>query len=251
MCIIAFAVNEHPDYPLILIGNRDEFYNRPTQEAHWWDSGILAGKDLEAGGTWLGINRSGRFAAVTNYRDIAAVKSQTKSRGALPVDFLESSADASQYLEKVDQESDLYNGFNLIAWEAGVMQHYSNYEHKINRIDKGVHVLSNALLDTKWPKTNLLQERFSTLISKDFTNEDLLEILQDEQKAPDEELPKTGLDRWMEKAVSSICIRTPEYGTCCSSILLVNRQKELTFIEHNYPVGDRKEAHNTFNFQIN
>lgn len=250
MCILAFAKNVIPEYPLILIGNRDEFFHRPTKSAFWWDNGILAGQDLEAGGTWLGINKQGKFATLTNYRDIPSIKSNVRSRGELTVDFLNGNNTGKTYMTDISKKADAYNGFNLLTWENGTMHHFSNYENKINEVSDGVHVFSNALLDTPWYKTNLLQNSFERLLTKSPNAEQYFDILSDDSTAPDKQLPQTGLSYDLEKAISSICVRTSDYGTCCSTVLMVNQQNEVTFIERLFPVGDRKASTTTFQFNL-
>ena len=247
MCILAFAKNVLPDYPLILIGNRDEFYHRPTKEAHWWENGILAGRDLEAGGTWLGLHKNGRFSTLTNYRDIAGIKSSAESRGELPVNFLLGDHALDSYASEIAGKAPNYNGFNLLTWEKGKMLHFSNYENTINSVKDGIHVLSNALLDSSWYKSDKLKADFSALIAENVTNpESFFDLLIDESKSPDELLPKTGLPYAKEKSLSAICIRTPDYGTCCSTIAMINHQNEVTFIERLYPVGKRESKTKTF-----
>jgi uncharacterized protein with NRDE domain len=250
MCILAFAKNVHPEYPFIMIGNRDEFYRRPTLPAHWWDDNLLAGKDLEAGGTWLGMSRDGKLATLTNYRDISGIKTDARTRGSLPLDFLTGDADQLKYHETISQKAEAFNGFNLLTWQNGEMYHFSNYENKINQIPDGVHSLSNALLNSSWPKTQLLAHRFEQSLSQGIDINDWFELLTNEQKADDDQLPSTGLTIAREKAVSSICIRTPDYGTCSSTIVLINTKNEVTFVERNYSVGNRKAQTNTFKFKI-
>ena len=250
MCIIAFAHQVHPEYPLILIGNRDEFYNRPTQEIHWWDEKILAGKDLEAGGTWLGFSKEGRFSIVTNYRDIAGIKQNARSRGDLPLNFIRGSDDMQAYVSEISEEENAYNGYNLLLWEKGEMVHYSNYESKINPIQPGVHALSNALLNTPWHKTERLKKGFENTIDGSFNVENLFSLLTDEVKADDKDLPSTGLPYEREKEISSICIRTKDYGTCSSTVVLVDKNREVTLIERIYSVGNRTEQENVFSWSL-
>lgn len=250
MCIIALAKNVHPEYPLILIGNRDEFYMRPTMEAHWWNNDILAGKDLEAHGTWLGVSRNGKLATLTNYRDILGIRSDVKSRGALPVDFLVGTWTQQEYHFHISQQAQDYNGFNLLTWENGDMFHFSNYEHQINRVNDGIHVLSNALLDTPWFKSQLLREKFSNCLHQKIAIDCLLEILNDATQSPEHLLPQTGLPYEREKAISSIYIESADYGTCCSTVVLINHKNEVTFVEKIYPVGNREATLNHFEFII-
>lgn len=243
MCLIAFALDSHPEYPFILVANRDEFYARPTMVADFWSDhpSILGGRDVQAGGTWMAINKAnGRFAAVTNYRDLQNIREDAKSRGDLPVNYLLTSQDSASYLEEVHGEAQAYNGFNLLVYQNGQMHHYSNYENKINTLGPGIYGLSNALLDTNWPKVARLKERFRKTIEGDFDHESLLHLLSDRELADDDLLPDTGVGHDLEKMLSSICIQSEKYGTCCSTILTISRTGEVKFTERSYPVGDRK-----------
>ena len=204
MCLITFAYKVHPKYKFILVANRDEFYARPTAVAHWWEDHkeILGGRDLQAKGTWMAIHKSGRFAAVTNYRDIQNIKADAKSRGDLPVNFLLSKDRPTVYSRGVKKEGEKYNGFNLITLD-NELAHVSNYDQDIHLLDPGVYGLSNALLDTPWPKVEKAKRAFNTLIQQPFQLEQLIEMMQDTETAPDDQLPETGLDYEREK--SRIC----------------------------------------------
>lgn len=252
MCLIAFAVDAHPDFKLILAANRDEFYKRPTSPAHFWEdhAELLGGRDEEAGGTWMAISKSGRFSAVTNYRDLTNLQDDAISRGELPVNFLLQSVSPEQYLKQVDEISDAYNGFNLLCWAEGKMCHYSNYEKKINRISPGIYGLSNALLDTSWPKVTKLKDGFSAMIKETVAHEDLLTLLQDDAMAADDQLPDTGVGKELEKMLSAICIKSENYGTCCSTIVTISNEGKVKFTEWTYPVGKRTEGKVSFEFQI-
>ncbi|MEM7297575.1 MAG: NRDE family protein [Bacteroidota bacterium] len=251
MCLIAFAYKSHPKYKLILAANRDEFYTRPTAIAHWWEdhSSIVGGRDLLAKGTWMALHRNGRFAAVTNYRDLSNIQPDAKSRGDLPVDFLINEENSSQYSSNVFQEGADYNGFNLITMDEE-LSHVSNYGNEVSILKPGIYGLSNALLDTPWPKVTKAKQSFSSLIQQAFNLSDLIEIMQDDETAQDEELPKTGLDYEREKAVSAMCIRTPDYGTCCSTAITIDYEDQIEFMERSYPVGDRIDGVVDFSFQI-
>lgn len=251
MCLIVFAYNTHPDYKLILAANRDEFYDRPTTSANWWEDhpDILGGRDLKAKGTWMGVDKKGRFAAVTNYRDIANIRTDAKSRGDLPVDFLLNEETASEYTESVLKDSKEYNGFNLLTLD-DKMAHLSNYENKVNLLDAGVYGLSNALLDTSWPKVEKAKDNFKKTIEGDFQIEDLIRLMQDEEVAADEKLPHTGLPIEMERAVSAMCIRSPNYGTCCSTAITIDHDDNIEFVEKSYPVGSREDKTARHSFQI-
>lgn len=251
MCLITFAYKAHPKYKLILAANRDEFYARPTSTVDWWEdrSEILGGRDLQALGTWMAMNRNGRFAAVTNFRDIKNINPAAQSRGDLPVNFLKENVSPDEYAMSVHKNGKKYNGFNLLVMSEG-MAHVSNYDKSINTLQPGIYGLSNALLDTPWPKVVRSKKAFESLIQHDFKTENLIEIMQDETTAPDNELPETGLDYTREKALSAMCIRTPDYGTCCSTAITIDYEGNVVFMEKSYPVGARKEGMASFGFKI-
>lgn len=228
MCVIYFAYRHHSDYPLILAANRDEFYARPTQAARYWDDFpfIFAGRDLVAGGTWLGVTRSGRFAAVTNYRDMQALPGE-QSRGDLVADFLKMEEPADEYMEEVRSREDKYSGFNLLVGEINAdrneMFYFSNRGEDVRKLDAGIYALSNHLLDTPWPKVASGRMRFSELISgDDILKPKLFELLADESVAEDDELPDTGIGYEREKLLSAIFIKTPIYGTRSSTFLTID-----------------------------
>ncbi len=251
MCLIVFAYKTHPDYKLILAANRDEFYDRPTSIADWWNDhpNILGGRDLKAKGTWMGMDKEGRFAAVTNYRDISNIREDARSRGDLPVDFLLNGHSSRKYSEEVLKKANDYNGFNLLTLD-DEMAHISNYENKVNVLSEGVYGLSNALLDTAWPKVERSKDRFQASIKEDVQLEELIQLMQDEEVATDDDLPQTGLPLEMERSVSAMCIRTPTYGTCCSTAITIDYEGNVEFMEKSYPVGERQEKTVRHSFKI-
>lgn len=228
MCVIYFAYDIHPDYPLILLANRDEFYDRPSAPAdHWEDHpDIFAGRDLVAGGTWMGITKGGRVAAVTNYREPGA-RVGTRSRGELVAEFLKSDISAAEYMARVEQRSDYYSGFNLLAGEINHDRHelyyFSNRAEGVRELNPGLYGLSNHLLDTPWPKVDNGKARLRDSLAHPFDKEFLFEVLADERLAEDDQLPDTGIGYEKEKALSAIFIRTPIYGTRCSNVLTFSK----------------------------
>lgn len=252
MCLIAFAVNTHPDYRLILAANRDEFYERPTSRADYWEDHptILGGRDLRAKGTWMAVNSSGKFAAITNYRTLQNIRKEAKSRGNLPIDYLLNSASAQDYLTHLSANANDYNGFNLLLFDGATMHHFSNYEGKINELKSGVYGISNAFLDTPWPKVDKLKEGFLTTISAGFSSEDLLKLLEDERLAEDNKLPDTGIGHDVEKMLSAIHIKSEKYGTCCSTVLTISYDGKVQFTERSFPVGGREKGNVSFNFNL-
>ena len=242
MCLIAFAYKVSAAYPLILITNRDEFYDRPTQKVHYWDKEmdpeILAGKDLKAGGTWLGVSKNGKWAALTNYRDMENIKKDAPTRGDLVPQFLKSKVSGDEYLLELKKEATKYNGFNLLVGDKNNIFHYSNISDKITKIQPGIHGVSNALLNTPWPKLKRAQEMLRNKIqNNDLSTTALFNLLYDKTKASENQLPTTGLSKELEKEVSSIFIDTENYGTRCSTLLFIDKIGEMKFVERSFNNG--------------
>lgn len=252
MCLITFAWDVHPKYKLILVANRDEFYQRPTAQAGYWrdNPDILGGRDLKAGGSWMTVSRKGNFAAVTNYRDLANLRDNAASRGQIPIDFMEYKDSPEKFLNHLHEHSDDYNGFNVLLGNLNQLAHYSNYERKLNVLKRGVYGISNALLDTPWPKVELAKARFEAVINREFDHDQLISILSDTQTANDDVLPDTGVTHEMEKALSAMCIRLENYGTCCTTAITIDRYGEVNFTEKSFPVGGRKDTTVRYQFKI-
>ncbi len=239
MCLITFAYNQHSKYRLILAANRDEFYDRPTRRAQFWDEDgnpeILAGKDLEAGGTWMGVSKTGKWAALTNYRDPNWKIENPPSRGELVLNYLKNGDTSLEYLETLQQHADRYIGYNILLGDSSGIIHFSNYDKSPTVIEAGLHGVSNALLDTPWPKLEMAKSSLKSHISSDaIDKEKLFSFLNDETQAPDDQLPKTGIPYKWEKAVSSLFIKTENYGTRCSSILLIDHEGNVEFTERRF-----------------
>ncbi len=253
MCLIVFANNFHPDYKLIFAANRDEFYNRPTEAAHFWKyhSDLLAGKDLQAGGTWMGITKSGRFAAITNYRDMRNIKENAPSRGNLTLDFLTSDISPEKYFNQINSELKNYNGFNLVIGDVDNLFYFSNIKSELNKIEPGIHGLSNAFLDTPWPKVDKSKLKLEIAINGNQISEDrLMKILDDKSFAEDQKLPDTGVGKELEKVLSSVFIKTEKYGTRCSTVLLVDKNNNVKFVERTFMPAENRFVRNEFNFEI-
>jgi len=225
----------------VLASNRDEFLSRPTVPLGYWDDSdtILAGRDLEAGGTWLGINSGGRFAALTNYREVAGNVGSANSRGELIPHFLRSTSEIQQFADSLPAISGQYRGFNLLFGDQQQMLHYSNRERKAVALVPGIYGISNRLLDTDWPKVvrgkTLLKEQ---LESKSFTAEDLFTLLRDSNRPDDSLLPDTGVGIEWERLLSTIFIRGRTYGTRSSAVLLVHQDNTTEFWERSYPLDE-------------
>lgn len=239
MCIVVLAWQTVPNRPLVLLGNRDEFYNRDAAPlAIWPQSSIIAGRDLQSGGTWLGMTATGRWAVITNYREKPSASVDVITRGALVTDYLNGNSEPLAFLQSVNQAH--YAGFNLIVGSLTDAAVLGNRGMPAQALTAGIHVLSNALLDTPWPKTNRLLQGFQSL---DLTVDDEVlvangfTLLDDETQAPVESLPHTGIGIEMEKVLSSIRIDSPIYGTRVSSVLLLGNEG-YTFAEKTLrPVG--------------
>lgn len=241
MCLILFAHKVHPDFPLVLAANRDETYTRPTQSAAFWRDypQVYAGRDLEQNGTWLGIARSGRIAAVTNFRDGNAAKTSQRTRGELVSNFLRSNQGAGEYANRVKRDGHNYNGFNLLLGDIDELYYVSNRNGGVTAIAPGVHGLSNGLLNTPWPKVTRGCATMSELMGA--KTQDLIDglftVLGDRTPAGDEQLPDTGVGLPRERTLSAAFITAPGYGTRSSSVMLVNNHGQVVFVERSF--GER------------
>ena len=235
MCLILFALGQHPEYPLVVIANRDEYYARPSRAAHWWDDApIFAGRDLQAGGTWLGVNRGGRFAAVTNVREPGDMTPGKRSRGDLPRNFLEGDAAPADYLAAVAERGTDYSGFNLLVGDADALWFCSNRGQEPMPVEPGVYGVSNGSFDEDWPKLASARDELAELLDRSPDEADLLGILTDHRIAPDHSLPSTGVPLDVERMLSSRFIRSPEYGTRACSVLRFGVGGEIRFGEYNF-----------------
>jgi uncharacterized protein with NRDE domain len=242
MCLILLAVDAHPRFPLVVAANRDEFHDRPTRPAGWWPEapGVLAGRDERSGGTWMGVTRDGRWAAVTNYREPAGERPDAPSRGGLVADYLRGSEPAETYLAGLAERAGEYNGFNLLVGERERVLWLSNRQPvpRAEPVGRGVHGLSNHLLDTPWPKVvRGAAELRRALSAPDPDPRALLDLMLDRTLAADHDLPSTGVGRELERALSSRFILTPGYGTRSSTALLLDRGGTLRFVERSYAPG--------------
>ena len=236
MCLCIFAIDQHPEFPFILLANRDEFRNRPAAKATFWDdhSHVLAGRDLKQMGTWLGVTTNGKIAFLTNHRDPKLFNRPAPSRGALVSNFLTGNSDANNYLHSI-QKPEVYNGFNLIVGSPRHLSYLSNVEESIFSIEPGIHGLSNAFLNSGWPKSETGKEALAVAIEQDQMDIDsLFEILGNTQKPSDDRLPQTGVGLELERTLSPLFINTPEYGTVCSTVIKVDRYNRFYFEERSY-----------------
>lgn len=254
MCIISFHLKNHPVYKLILIANRDEAYARPAEPLHWWEDAphILGGRDVTAGGTWLGITKHGYLAALTNYRNPNEIKSNSYSRGDITRSFLENEPAVTEYLTRLQAEHQHYNGFNFIAGTVDDLYYYSQQKNSSTLIPAGTHSLSNASLNTPWPKVVKARTKLQKYIQQTsfLDKEVLFRQLQDEEKASKENLPDTGVGMELEEHLSPIFIRTAQYGTRSSTVLLVTHDNEVDMTERTFAAGEfQYDTHHSFTIQ--
>ena len=254
MCLLLLALKSHPVYKLVIAANRDEFYDRPTAPASFWDDrpDLLAGRDLRAGGTWFGINRKGRVAAITNYRDPASIKSNAPSRGELVSDFLTGDEKPEEYLVGLDLKAGAYNGFNLIVGVKDQICWYSNCGNGTRSLIPGIYGVSNHLLDTPWPKVSRGKASLENILSNNpiTSPEVLFDMLLDRSIPDDDNLPDTGVGLEWERLLSSIFISSPNYGTRSSAILLIDRNNHVTFMERTHIPGQDSSREVLFEFPI-
>ena len=254
MCLIVLAVDAHPNFKLILAANRDEYYERPSAPPSFWKEApqVLAGRDLAAGGSWMGITVHGRIAAVTNYRDPSSIKPNAPSRGKLVSGFLLGKVSPFDYLDAASRESARYNGFNLLVGQSDRLIWRSNRSDRTISLSPGIHGLSNHLLDTPWPKVVRAKALFEEILhsGKDLPLESLFRLLKDQTVAPDDELPGTGVPLEWERILSPIFITSPTYGTRSSSVLLIDREDRVTFMDRTYNSHPEPVSSATFEFVL-
>ena len=248
MCLILLAWQTHPDYPLVVAANRDEFFVRPSAPAAFWTEApdILAGRDLQAGGTWLGVTRGRRFAALTNFRDGGKQGSDAPSRGALVADFLAGECDPEAYLEVLSKRGADYNGFNLFVGDDRRLGYYSNREPGPRWLAPGIYGLSNHLLDTPWPKLSAAKAAFADALGQLPESTPFLQLLADREIVADAQLPETGVPLEWERILSAVFVTSPDYGTRASTLLTMEHAGRVTLLERSFgrdatPLGEVTE----------
>ena len=249
MCLVVFAWKSHPDYKLILAANRDEFHGRPSQEAHWWPDlpEVLAGRDLQAGGTWLATSRSGRFATVTNYREQQRTRAGLRSRGEIATRFVSTDVDAMTFVSSIAGES--YAGVSVIAADRGKICYMSNRGDEPISLAPGVYGLSNASLDTPWSKLIRAKEALTALIESDNVNTTgLLRLLGDKTPAASAEVDGSELPFKLARALTAPFIVSDSFGTRCSTILLFANDGRIEFFERRFDPGGAASGDSNFSF---
>lgn len=259
MCLLAVAYHQHPEAPLIVVSNRDEYYARPTGAMHWWDDApILAGRDLQANGTWMGVTRSGRFAAITNYRNVPAggkTPDRPLSRGNLVKDFLCAEEAAGQWAGDIRPTLAGYGEFNLLVHDGHELLYLNNYHDEVARkLEPGFYALSNGLLDSSWPKVDYAREGLRASLERaahieDSVISELLDNLALQQTYAPHLLPRTGVPPEWEEILSSPFIVAPGYGTRASTVLVMYASGEVKAVERNFEAG-QKLSEKTFSFDI-
>jgi uncharacterized protein with NRDE domain len=252
MCLILMAWRVHPEYPIVIAANRDEFHRRPTSAAQWWPDRprLLAGRDLEAGGTWLGITADGQVAALTNYRDPQQIKSHAPSRGGLVLQVLESQASIADRLSQLHAVGAQYSGFNLLCTDGRELGVYESVADSGRLLAPGIYGLSNHLLDTPWPKVQRAKSQLAQAIVNLPDDTALLELLRDDSVPNDDELPRTGVSLEWERLLSSAFIATGDYGTRSSTVIRIGADGRANFSEWTWRPDGSTGGEAAYQFQL-
>ncbi|MFD2704500.1 NRDE family protein [Salibacterium lacus] len=253
MCLIGIGYRVHPDYPLIVAANRDEFFDRPAAPLHSWpDSPIMAGKDLQQGGTWMGVTKSGRFAAVTNVRDPGETKAP-KSRGEMVKNFLETDH-PDHFFESLQQNRHQYGGYNIVGGSpAGVCYATNQTPDKKTDLSPGIHGLSNAFLNTPWPKVEKIKSDFSRLLKTSGSSlgtEDFFKVLSNSDEADAGQLPDTGVGDTLEKKLSPLFIKMEGYGTRSQTVFMLSKKGDAVLEEKTYLEDAEISEHTRFEWNV-
>jgi len=269
MCLILTSWQSHPQYPLVVLANRDEFYERPTDPMHWWDEHphILAGRDRAdvngSSGTWMGFTKTGKFAALTNVRAPSEKNPESRTRGEIAAEFLKGRQSPEEFMNDSEKKFQRYNGFNFLSAdlssEKPALHWLSNRvlmgdklrPRKVmnpQRLNPGIYGLSNAMLDTPWPKVQHRVGAFAQMLAMDTgdfkKSEQYIRIMQDMTQAPDDYLPQTGVSYEWEKVLSSTFIKTEYYGTRSITLIRVNHNGQFEVVEKCF------DAHQELNTQV-
>lgn len=249
MCLVVFAWNTHPEYRLLLAANRDEFHGRPARELHWWPDApeILAGRDLQAGGTWLAMHRDGRFATVTNYRERQRKPAGLRSRGELVTGFVAGEGDPGTYIEAVNGEQ--YGGFSLLAADGDALWYVSNRGDGPTPLEAGIYGLSNASLDTPWPKLVRARDGLRALVQDGDANESaMLRLMADRSTAPAHDIDNSELPFEVARALTAPFIVSSDYGTRCTTVLTWANDGRISLRERRFDANGDKTGESAFRF---
>lgn len=251
MCLIVVAHRAHPDWPLVLAANRDEFHARPTQDAHWWPDrpDVVGGRDLQAGGSWFAIDRRGRFAAVTNFRDAEPPSRNRRSRGELVTAFLDGERAPLEYAASID--GDRYGGFNLLVGDGDALAYLSNRDGGCRALVPGIYGVANATLDTPWPKLERSKSRLAALLDTGAVNETALQsLLGDRVRARVADVEAGSLPFDTAHALTAPFIVTAEYGTRCSTVVLRRGNGRVRFVEKRFDADGSATGSSAFSFDV-
>ncbi|MFT5427026.1 MAG: hypothetical protein ACI9ZT_001979 [Gammaproteobacteria bacterium] len=254
MCLIILSYKQFDNFPLILAANRDEFFERPTQSAHFWNDNplILAGRDRKHNGSWLGITKQGRFAAVTNFREPSEKIARATSRGTLVSEYLLSEINAKNYLEDLLNRIDKFDGFNLLVGDTNALYFLSSMEKKIKNIQSGVYGISNGVFDCPWPKVIQGKLRLTEIMKSSGQVDEtaFFKLLADETVPVDDELPDTGVGLEWEQKLGSIFVKADSFGTRCSTLLSIDANKQVRFIERNFDPAGNEDGTERYSFKL-
>jgi uncharacterized protein with NRDE domain len=254
MCILLVAHDAHPNYRLVLAANRDENYDRPAAPASFWEDAteVLAGRDLRDGGTWLGVTRTGRWAALTNFREAGPAREGAPSRGGLVAGFLRGSMSPEEFVHSRVSGAEAYNGFSLFCGDGSTLAFLSNRGGGLRVLAPGIYGLSNGPLDTPWPKVELGKRGLAALLqlAPPFDEAGAFALMADGSRPPDEELPSTGVGLEIERALSPIFVATERYGTRCSTLLAIGRDGQVRFVERTFNQSARDWTERQFEFEL-
>lgn len=253
MCLIVVAFQCHPDFPLVIAANRDEYYQRPTRTADFWTTSphVLAGQDEEEGGSWLGLNKTGRIAAVTNFRDGIGETKSTRSRGHLVSRFLQENSAPEKYLNDILEQKSDFNAFNLLLGHWDNLYFLSSREQQFRKLGKGIYGISNGDLDSAWPKVAEAREALSSYVAgAEIEHDPLIAMLADRSLAKDEELPETGVGIEWERKLAPIFIQGEGYGTRASTVLTIDHEAGVNFTEQAYDARGEPAQCVSYQFQL-
>ena len=253
MCLALIAFAAHPEYRVVIAANRDEYHARPAAPAAWWDKGILAGRDLKEGGSWLGVDRRGRFALLTNVREPSRHDPGAPSRGALVPRLLGDAAAPAATLRELVAAGHRHNGFNLMAGDASELHWGSNRAPSTATLAAGIYGVSNHLLDTPWPKVTRAKSAFARWCADARRADDLAPVfalLRDTEHAPDEALPATGVSLEWERTLSAAFIVSPAYGTRCSTVVTIDFEGHVHFVERSFDPSGNATGEVDFRFAL-
>ena len=239
MCLVTVGWQQHPDYALVVAANRDERFDRPAAPLGWWPGTprVLAGRDLVAGGTWLGVNEDGRFSVVTNYREPPGDPAP-RSRGELVSMWLTDGLSAAHFIKRLEDTESAYAGFNLLFGDSDELHYFSNRSTRGGALEAGTYALSNAVLDTPWPKAELARDHMRRqLEAGDPTPDAFASLLQDTRPAPDARLPDTHLPIELRRQLSAPFIVGEHYGTRCSTVLTLSHAGDVRVHEQHFAPG--------------